>query len=487
MEKTKVKENSKRTEKGITLLALVVTIIIMLILVGITLNATIGDHGIIKEAKSTVNDYEKAQEDEQSSLETIREQIAKNRKKEIKVSSKIIDINGNEVTEKQEEGTILRIQLTLIKDTDMEITSVKDSSGNIIAGNNLIYTSEDITKNGEYIFKISYTLNGNTQLEKEIKVNMNKIKINYIGKYVKYEPDKATYSKDLLGENYTGSSNNSSDFTTEEYTDGWRILDYDDETGEMIIVMATQTKKLYLGGVRGYNNGVDVLNNMAATLFSKKTDGWNVEARSMKIEDIEDRFNEAGITARDEYIFIDEFPEESEVQYNYTKDYNTNRKYPLLYANEIGSGITGTGTVKTTGLGRSERNPNVSYNASDVQDAEAPTKLTVTQTYYNLELNTSYFKEEDYLKLFDLREYWLASRCVGCWSEDVGFGIGSASGAGVRGISGGIAAQMIYASHGYGQGDTYNGLRAVVSLGPGVKITGSETGTNKDNAITISK
>ena len=469
MEKTKVKENSKRTEKGITLLALVVTIIIMLILVGITLNATIGDHGIIKEAKSTVNDYEKAQEDEQSSLETIREQIAKNRKKEIKVSSKIIDINGNEVTEKQEEGTILRIQLTLIKDTDMEITSVKDSSGNIIAGNNVIYTSEDITKNGEYIFKISYTLNGNTQLEKEIKVNMNKIKINYIGKYVKYEPDKATYSKDLLGENYTGSSNNSSDFTTEEYTDGWRILDYDDETGEMIIVMATQTKKLYLGGVRGYNNGVDVLNNMAATLFSKKTDGWNVEARSMKIEDIEDRFNEAGITARDEYIFIDEFPEESEVQYNYTK------------------GITGTGTVKTTGLGRSERNPNVSYNASDVQDAEAPTKLTVTQTYYNLELNTSYFKEEDYLKLFDLREYWLASRCVGCWSEDVGFGIGSASGAGVRGVCGEITAQMFYFSRGYDQGDTYNGLRAVVSLGPGVKITGSETGTNKDNAITISK
>ena len=50
----------------------------------------------------------------------------------------------------------------------MEITSVKDSSGNIIAGNNLIYTSEDITNNGEYIFRIGYTLNGETQQEKVV-------------------------------------------------------------------------------------------------------------------------------------------------------------------------------------------------------------------------------------------------------------------------------------------------------------------------------
>ena len=47
-------------EQGITLLALAITVIIMLILAGITLNAALGDHGIIKEAKSTVDDYEKA-------------------------------------------------------------------------------------------------------------------------------------------------------------------------------------------------------------------------------------------------------------------------------------------------------------------------------------------------------------------------------------------------------------------------------------------
>ena len=418
-------------------------------------------------------------------MEAIRKEIAKNRKKEVKVSSKIIDSNGNEVTERQDEGTKLKIQLELTKDDDIEITSVKDSSGNIIAGNNLIYTSEDITNNGEYIFRIGYTLNGETQQEKEVRVNVDKLKINYIGKYVKYEPDKATYSKDLLGVNYIGSSSNSSDFTTEEYTSGWRILDYDDETGEMIIVMAQPTKNLYLADARGYNNGVDILNDMCAKLFSKKTDGWNVEARNMTIEDIEDRFNDAGIAARDVY----KSNGDNETVYNHTKDYDdsnkdsnrTNRKYPTLYAEEIGSGTVGTGEVKTTGLEWSKRNPNVSYDASDVQFAEAPTRLTVTQTYYNPYWNKSYFKDENYIKLFNsISEfYWLASRYVGCGSNIAYFGL-------CRAGSNYVGGNNMYDSNGDFYSNNY-GFRAVVSLGPGIQITGSESGADVNNAMTISK
>ena len=41
-----------RNNKGITLIALVITIIVMLILAGVSLNATIGDNGIIKRAQS---------------------------------------------------------------------------------------------------------------------------------------------------------------------------------------------------------------------------------------------------------------------------------------------------------------------------------------------------------------------------------------------------------------------------------------------------
>ena len=45
-----MKRNFK--EKGITLVALVVTVIILLILAGVTLNIVLGDNGLIRENKA---------------------------------------------------------------------------------------------------------------------------------------------------------------------------------------------------------------------------------------------------------------------------------------------------------------------------------------------------------------------------------------------------------------------------------------------------
>ena len=46
---------NNRQDKGITLIALVVTIVVLIILAGITLNAVIGENGIILQAKDTKN------------------------------------------------------------------------------------------------------------------------------------------------------------------------------------------------------------------------------------------------------------------------------------------------------------------------------------------------------------------------------------------------------------------------------------------------
>ena len=40
-----------KRENGITLISLVVTIVVMMILAGITIDATIGDNGLIKSAE----------------------------------------------------------------------------------------------------------------------------------------------------------------------------------------------------------------------------------------------------------------------------------------------------------------------------------------------------------------------------------------------------------------------------------------------------
>ena len=58
----------EQKEKGITLVALVITIIILLILAGITITLTLGDKGIINMAKQAKNDYENAADYEQELL-----------------------------------------------------------------------------------------------------------------------------------------------------------------------------------------------------------------------------------------------------------------------------------------------------------------------------------------------------------------------------------------------------------------------------------
>ena len=59
----------KRQVKGITLIALVVTIIVLLILAGVAINLTIGDNGIFKRAEKARDIWEIAQSDEQSEMD----------------------------------------------------------------------------------------------------------------------------------------------------------------------------------------------------------------------------------------------------------------------------------------------------------------------------------------------------------------------------------------------------------------------------------
>ncbi len=57
-----------KSRKGITLIALVITIIVLLILTGITINLTIGEHGILTMAKESGKNYQNAAEYEQGAI-----------------------------------------------------------------------------------------------------------------------------------------------------------------------------------------------------------------------------------------------------------------------------------------------------------------------------------------------------------------------------------------------------------------------------------
>ena len=72
----RTKNNTKRhTEKGITLIALVVTIIILLILAGITINMLLGENGIIRTAQEAKNTWENAVTNEQEGLNNLMNEL----------------------------------------------------------------------------------------------------------------------------------------------------------------------------------------------------------------------------------------------------------------------------------------------------------------------------------------------------------------------------------------------------------------------------
>ena len=57
-----------KKERGITLIALVITIIVLLILAGITLNLALDEDGIIRRTLSVRNEYKEAEQREQNTL-----------------------------------------------------------------------------------------------------------------------------------------------------------------------------------------------------------------------------------------------------------------------------------------------------------------------------------------------------------------------------------------------------------------------------------
>lgn len=64
-----------KNSKGITLVALVITIIVLLILAGITITFVLGENGIIERAKQSGKDYAQAENNEKIDLANLNNQL----------------------------------------------------------------------------------------------------------------------------------------------------------------------------------------------------------------------------------------------------------------------------------------------------------------------------------------------------------------------------------------------------------------------------
>ena len=150
-----MRKQERREEKGITLVALVVTIIVLIILAGVTLNIVLDNDGIINKAKQAADDYENAQREEQELLGQIEKYlnplipdgyVVSSVPGENIVSSGLVIYEGDEpVTEENHEESMLnRNQYVWIPVDDINsMVMCSSNTGDSIC--NLVYDEETNT------------------------------------------------------------------------------------------------------------------------------------------------------------------------------------------------------------------------------------------------------------------------------------------------------------------------------------------------------
>ena len=70
-------QNEEYNQKGITLIALVITIIVLIILAGISINLVLGENGLFNKARKAAEEYKQAAIDEQKMTNDLEEGIEK--------------------------------------------------------------------------------------------------------------------------------------------------------------------------------------------------------------------------------------------------------------------------------------------------------------------------------------------------------------------------------------------------------------------------
>ena len=498
--------------KGITLVALVITIVVLLILAGVSINTVLGDDGIIKKAKEAAEATKRASAEEEMNRLVLEYQIASN-DETLKsfLQEKVTEGRIDGVTDNG-DGTITITKKVEGKDYTITVKKpaastpsvkvgairvVSDSTGagsslgeastrkgttlyimieSTISGGTTTVSPEvpyAVTENGTYKFTVTGTVNG-TAYTKEVSVTVNQFKnsiledINIkIGDSVNYTYDTASSSYTLESK-YSGYSSNQTIAQTTGLT--WKVLNVDKENDTVDIISTNPTSStVNFDNILGYNNGPYLMNEICKAQYSNKTLG--VEARSINLLDMEKHLTPTGITNRNAYKY-----NSNTAKYGTTKTYTSDTKYPSLYANQKGAGPNITATNASTISQPDITMGNDPYEESKPivpEDTTEPTTsstngtgspLTVTQTDYYISINDTNYGTAATV-LANSTEFWVAARYVNTYSGIAGFGLRFAN-TNTRGCG-------MFNSSGYADGN-FCALRPVVSL-PSSLLTGEQT------------
>ena len=414
-EKTNVKR-LKKDIKGITLIALVVTIIVLLILAGIALNLTIGENGLFTRAQNAANTWQLAEQNEQDALQGFSDMID-----EI--------LNGP----KPEEGTLAAMYVKAVEDKCPGGAECTDPENHLHIGDYVDFKS--LTENME---------------EKNIQVL----------------PSDTGYNET---QTYTVNS------TTNQLN--WQVLGYDAEKMQVKLIAATPLKAdgndgyLKMENAESCVNGIKRLDTICSDIYGE-IEGV-AKARSVKIEDIngllgvqESEIRDINLDAvlygnrnyGDSISDIVGWTPESYL--NLLKRYDVNGTYELdsLYdtdsSNPVFAAIDeGEGTANLTGTVTGYY-----YSVNGEAEEGAPYVNTDEETYKLI------FNDTDY---GTGGAYWLSSPGVYANSDYAYFAPGAVD------MDGGLG--RVYCGYSFssdGAGNDFGcGVRPVVSLESGVQAS----------------
>ena len=267
----------KEKNRGITLIALVVTIIVLIILAGISISMLTGQNGILNRA---VEAKEKTQ--------------VANEKEAVNMAAMEALTEG--------KGTITKEILTktmksYLGKNDVELTGNGPWQYAGSDGAYTIGTSGKVAQGWVYVYDDTQTIK-----EAPVGVTNGKITLN-IGDYINYDPGTtATYTSEVgitqsstyttNGPNWSGETQNWNGFRASDYQKAledpsnsdkknygngaalktylasqansvkWQVIGADEETGDLLIFANNNVgDNLQLKGITGYLHGVDELNN----------------------------------------------------------------------------------------------------------------------------------------------------------------------------------------------------------------------------------
>ena len=211
------------------------------------------------------------------------------------------------------------------------------------------------------------------------------------GDYVAYIPTGS--ESYVVNGNYSGTGMNQ---TVTKENLNWRVLDKTQDEKVRLISANPTEATVKLQGANGYNNAVYLLDELCNTLYK----GENATAKSLKIEDIQNKMN------------LSVWNYNNDAHYGSTLD-PIYKEYPLIFAQEMGQTVNG-----------SSGSLDLSEQTSAMTGKGTASSWTVRYTYWANGMNASNYVSPVYHELFHtaaISTYWLSSRCVDVTEFDVYF------------------------------------------------------------------